>query len=121
MGRHWSGPISWETDALFYQAKTEEIERHRRGHSAPGRSSAARSPTTSATEAEAPDEPPRVSDPAWVEYSSAFYARRLLLPAVAAALSPILGAACAPGSLAARVHPGSALLFLLLRRSSRSR
>ncbi len=25
MAKHWTGPISWETDALFYQAKSQEI------------------------------------------------------------------------------------------------
>jgi hypothetical protein len=72
--------------------------------------------------AEIEDEPSherRVLDPHWVEYSKRFYRRRWLVPAVAAAVAPIVGD-----------HPGRALrwasligyllvapvLFLLLRR-----
>ena len=66
-----------------------------------------------------PDDVRRVLDPAWVEYSKRFYRRRWLVPAVAAAVAPIVGE-----------QPGRALrwasligylfvapvLFLLLRR-----
>jgi hypothetical protein len=91
LGHHWGPPVSWETDGLFYQAKTEQIlgadatvARHR----------VFDGPLSSyerGIEAKEPDEPKRVSDPAWVEYSAPFYSRRLLLPVLAAALNPILG------------------------------
>ena len=91
LGHHWGGPISWETDGLFYQAKTEQIlgaggKAARRDVFGGPLSSYERG-----IEAREPDEPKRVSDPAWVEYSAPFYARRLLLPLIAAALKPVLG------------------------------
>lgn len=91
MANHWGGAITWETDSLFYQATTEQIL------GADGKVARERifsgpmSDYERGLEAEAPDEPKRVSDPAWVEYSAPFYARRVLLPAVAAALNPLLG------------------------------
>lgn len=116
MAKHWTGTISWETDALFYQAKSQQL----RGQDA----QAARQEVFSGPlsdyerriERENPDEPRRVSNPAWVEYSAPFYARRLLLPALAAALNPVLGIHALQdiSLLAFALIPG--LLFLLLRR-----
>lgn len=91
MATHWGGPISWETDALFYQAKSEEIGGT---DAATARRQVFGGPLSEyerGLEAESPDEPPRVSNPAWVEYSSDFYQRRLLLPALAAAMDPLFG------------------------------
>jgi hypothetical protein len=113
---HWAGPISWETDALFYQAKSEEISGT---DAATARREVFGGPLSNyerQLEVEASGEPARVSDPAWVEYSAPFYARRLLLPALAAALNPVLGlhALETLSLLAFVLIPG--LLFLLLRR-----
>jgi hypothetical protein len=116
MAKHWGGPISWETDALFYQATTQQIE----GESAQeARRDVFGGPLSDyerRIERENPDEPSRVSDPAWVEYSSAFYARRLLLPGLAALISPVLGihALLDLSLLGFALIPG--LLFLLMRR-----
>ncbi|HUC06613.1 MAG TPA: hypothetical protein VMR96_00860 [Solirubrobacterales bacterium] len=116
MATHWSGPISWETDALFYQAKSEEISGT---DAATARRQVFGGPLSAyerGLEAEAPDEPPRVSNPAWVEYSSDFYQRRLFLPALAAALDPLFGLhSLQVLSLLGFVFI-PALLFLLLRR-----
>jgi hypothetical protein len=116
LASHWGGSVTWETDALFYQAKTEEI----RGTDAvEARKQVFEGPLSDSErqlEVETPSEPPRVSDQAWVEYSAAFYARRLALPAAAAALHPLLGVnALESLSLFAFVLI-PALLFLLLRR-----
>lgn len=116
MGHHWTGPISWETDGLFYQAKTEEIGGT---DGATARKQVFGGPLSSyerQLEAEAPNEPPRVSNRAWVEYSASFYARRLLLPALAFVLKPLLGlhALQVLSLLGFVLVP--ALLFLLLRR-----
>jgi hypothetical protein len=116
MATHWGGPISWETDALFYQAKSEEIG----GTAGPtARQQVFAGPLSEyerGLEAASPDEPPRVSNPAWVEYSSDFYARRLFLPALAVAIKPLFGL----HSLQVLSLLGfvliPALLFLLLRR-----
>lgn len=116
MAKHWTGPISWETDALFYQAKTQQIE----GQDAKAARQEVFGGPLSAyerrIERENPQEPRRVSDPAWVEYSAPFYARRLLLPVLAAALHPVLGIHALQdlSLLAFALIPG--LLFLLLRR-----
>jgi hypothetical protein len=116
MGPHWGGQIDWETDALFYQAKSEEIAGT---DAATARRQVFGGPLSAyerGLEAESPDEPARVSDPAWVEYSADFYARRLLLPALAAALDPVLGLhALEVFSLLGFVLV-PALLFVLLRR-----
>ncbi len=116
MASHWTGPISWETDALFYQAKTEEIGGT---DAAAARQQVFSGPLSNyerQLEVESPDEPRRVSDPAWVEYSSRFYARRLVLPALAAAMQPVFGVRSLQilSLLAFVLVPG--LLFLLLRR-----
>ncbi len=116
MAKHWTGPISWETDALFYQAKSQEIS----GQDAQAaRQEVFGGPLSDyerRIERENPDEPRRVSNPAWVEYSAPFYARRLLLPALASALDPVLGLHALQdlSLLAFILVPG--LLFLLLRR-----
>jgi hypothetical protein len=116
MGKHWGGEISWETDALFYQAKTEQIL-GADGHVARERIfGGPLSDYERGIEADNPDEPRRVSNPAWVEYNVPFYARRLLLPVLAAALKPVLGLhALETLSLIGFVLI-PALLFLLLRR-----
>lgn len=116
MASHWGGPISWETDGLFYQAKVEEISGT---DAAAARQQVFTGPLSKyerQLEVEASDEPPRVSDPKWVEYSSGFYARRLLLPAIAAAIDPIFGVRSLQllSLLGFVLVPG--LLFLLLRR-----
>jgi hypothetical protein len=115
MAKHWTGPISWETDALFYQSTTQSIE----GQDAQAARQEVFGGPLSSYEREIerthPEEPHRVSNPAWVEYSAPFYARRLLLPALAAALHPVLGLhALQDLSLLAFVL-APALLFLLLR------
>lgn len=116
MGKHWTGPISWETDALFYQAKSQEISGQDGAAARQEVFSGPLSDRARQIEAANPDEPRRVSDPAWVEYSAPFYARRLLLPALAAALDPVLGlhALQVLSLIGFMLIP--ALLFLLLRR-----
>jgi hypothetical protein len=116
MATHWGGPISWETDALFYQSKSESISGT---NAATARRQVFGGPLSGYErniEAEQPDEPARVSDPTWVEYSATFYARRLLLPALAVVIKPIFGLRSLQilSLLGFILIP--ALLFLLLRR-----
>jgi glycosyltransferase involved in cell wall biosynthesis len=116
MATHWAGPINWETDGLFYQSKVEEISGT---DAATARHQVFTGPLSNyerQLEVETPSEPHRVSDPAWVEYSSGFYARRLLLPAIAAAMQPVFGVRSLQllSLLGFVLVPG--LLFLLLRR-----
>lgn len=91
MARHWGGEIIWETDALFYQAKVEEIQG---ADAKAARERIFAGPLAEyerGLEAVSPDGLKRVSDPAWVEFSAPFYDRRLLLPFTAAVLDPVLG------------------------------
>ncbi|HWO82340.1 MAG TPA: hypothetical protein VNM38_00955, partial [Solirubrobacterales bacterium] len=116
MASHWGGPISWETDGLFYQAKVEEISGT---DAATARQRVFGGPLSEyerQLEVEASDEPRRVSDPSWVEYSSGFYARRLLLPALAAAIDPVFGLRSLQILSLLGFVLVPALLFLLLRR-----
>lgn len=105
------------SDGLFYEVEKLRIEGHDEAEATRMVFGAPIARQTAAIEDE-PDEP-RVLDPAWVEYSKRFYRRRWLVPALAAAVEPIVGD-----------QPGRALrvasllgylliapvLFLLLRR-----
>jgi hypothetical protein len=105
------------SDGLFYEVQRLQVE----GHSEADATRIVFDGAIARQTAVIEDEPsqPRVLDPAWVEYSKRFYRRRWLVPALAAAVAPVVGE-----------HPGRALrvasligyllvapvLFLLLRR-----
>jgi hypothetical protein len=118
LARQWGGPIYWETDALFYQAQLLEI---RGADKAPTLEKLFQGPDGARARgldraAQRAGHPPRVTNPAWVAYSTRFYERRQLLPAIGAALYPILGDhSLETLSLLGYVALG-VFLFLLLRR-----
>ena len=105
------------SDGLFYEFEKLRVQ----GHGEPDATRMVFEAPIARQTAAIEDEPeePRVLDPAWVEYSKRFYRRRWLVPALAAALEPVVGD-----------EPGRALrvasllgyllvapvLFLLLRR-----
>jgi len=105
------------SDGLFYELEKLRVQGHSEAEATRTVFEGPLARQTAAIEDE-PDEP-RVLDPAWVEYSKRFYRRRWLVPALAAAVEPIVGD-----------EPGGALrvasllgylllapvLFLLLRR-----
>ena len=105
------------SDGLFYELEKLRVQGHSEAEATRTVFEGPLARQTAAIEDE-PDEP-RVLDPAWVEYSKRFYRRRWLVPALAAAVEPIVGD-----------EPGRALrvasllgylllapvLFLLLRR-----
>ena len=105
------------SDGLFYEVEKLRLQGH-------GDAEATRmvfeAPVARQT-AELEDEPdePRVLDPAWVEYSKRFYRRRWLVPALAAAVEPLVGdqpgRALRVASLIGYVLIAP-VLFLLLRR-----
>jgi hypothetical protein len=106
------------SDGLFYEVQRLEIEGHGEAQATRMVFDGAIGRHTAAIE-DRPSHVRRVLDPHWVEYSKRFYNRRWLVPAVAAAVAPIVGE-----------HPGRALrwasllgylliapvLFLLLQR-----
>ncbi len=105
------------SDGLFYEVEKLRLQGH-------GDAEATRmvfdAPIARQT-AQIEDEPdePRVLDPAWVEYSKRFYRRRWLVPALAAAVEPLVGdqpgRALRVASLIGYVLIAP-VLFLLLRR-----
>jgi hypothetical protein len=105
------------SDGLFYEVEKLRIEGHSEAEATRIVFDGAIARQTAAIE----DEPshPRVLDPAWVEYSKRFYRRRWLVPALAAAVDPIVGHVPGRGLRVASligylfVAP---VLFLLLRR-----
>ena len=106
------------SDGLFYEVQRLEVEGHSEAEATRTVFDGAIARQTAHIEDD-PGHVRRVLDPHWVEYSKRFYRRRWLVPAVAAAVAPIVGE-----------HPGRALrwasllgylliapvLFLLLRR-----
>ncbi len=89
---HWSDPYQWKPDSLFYEAqllrvqgtpKEEALRQVFNGPLAAPR-----------VEEELRDTPPArrtVSSQAWVRYSSQFYERRWLVPALGATVEPVFG------------------------------
>ena len=105
------------SDGLFYEVEKLRIEGHTDAEATRLVFDGAIARQTAAIE----DEPsqPRVLDPAWVEYSKRFYRRRWLVPALAAAVDPIVGHVPGRGlrwaSLLGYLFVAP-VLFLLLRR-----
>lgn len=105
------------SDGLFYEVEKLRVQGHDDAEATRLVFDAPIARQTAAIE----DEPshPRVLDPAWVEYSKRFYRRRWLVPALAAAVEPIVGDTPGRGLRVASllgyllVAP---VLFLLLRR-----
>ena len=106
------------SDGLFYEVQRLQVQGESEAQATRDVFDGAIARQTAEIE-DVPSHEVRVLDPAWVEYSKRFYRRRWLVPAVAAAVAPIVGD-----------HPGRALrwasligylmvapvLFLLLRR-----
>jgi hypothetical protein len=81
---HWTAPVRWTPDALFYEAQSRElagtpaVQARRQVFSGP---LVHRSSATSG----------RLEGTAWVEYAAPFYRRRWVVPAMAAGLRPTFG------------------------------
>jgi hypothetical protein len=120
LARQWDGPVLWDPDSLMYQSQTLEL---RGGDAATVRHDLFAGPLGAwarSLDADEPGEPHRVTNPDWVAYSSQFYRRRWLLPALAAASYPVLGEqSLRTWSLLGYVAIAP-LLFLLLRRRFRA-
>jgi dolichyl-phosphate-mannose-protein mannosyltransferase len=105
------------SDGLFYEVEKLRLQGHGEAEATRMVFDAPIARQTAAIEDE-PDEQ-RVLDPAWVEYSKRFYRRRWLVPALAAAVEPVVGdqpgRALRVASLIGYVLIAP-VLFLLLRR-----
>ncbi|MEA2417995.1 MAG: hypothetical protein QOE60_201, partial [Thermoleophilaceae bacterium] len=105
------------SDGLFYEVEKLRIQGHDEAEATRMVFDAPIARQTASIEDE-PDQP-RVLDPAWVDYSKRFYNRRWLVPALAAAVEPIVGdqpgRALRVASLLGYVLLAP-VLFLLLRR-----
>jgi hypothetical protein len=115
---HWDNSYQWKPDSLFYEAqllrvqglpKDEALRKVFEGPLAAPR-----------VAEELRDTPPArrtVASPDWVTYSSRFYERRWLVPALGAAVEPLLGDnALRAVSLAGYVLVGLLVYALLLLR-----
>jgi hypothetical protein len=110
------------SDGLFYEVEKLRLEGHSEVEATRMVFGAPIARQTARIEDE-PDEP-RVLDPAWVEYSKRFYRRRWLVPALAAAVEPLVGdqpgRALRVASLIGYVLIAPVLFLLLRRRFSTS-
>jgi hypothetical protein len=106
---HWGHPQRWQPDALFYE--TQMLELRGVDHSV-----ALRRVFDGPLAAQTRAADAIVADGAWRAYSSRFYRRRWLAPALAAAVEPLFGTGSLQiVSLSAYLLIGP-LLYLLLRR-----
>src|SRR5438270_198204 len=109
---HWSGPVRWTPDALFYEAQSRElagtpaIKARREVFFGP---LANQSSATSG----------RLEGTEWINYAAPFYRRRWVVPAMAAGLRPALGSRSLQiVSLLGYVLSGLLAYFLSRRRFS---
>jgi hypothetical protein len=105
-----------DSDGLFYEVQKLEVEGH---DSSEATQQVFSSPLAHEVAGLEDQDVRRVLDPAWVDYSSQFYRRRWLVPALAATIDPLVGhetgVALRVASLIGYVLLAP-LLFLLLRR-----
>jgi peptidoglycan biosynthesis protein MviN/MurJ (putative lipid II flippase) len=120
MAKQWDGHILWERDGLFYEAQVLELKGESKVAALDQVFYGPLGSWSRQLESQQPaSEPKRQANHEWPLYSSRFYERRLLLPAVAAALQPLLGVrALQTLSLLGYVLLGP-LLYALLRRRFR--
>jgi hypothetical protein len=81
---HWAASPQWTPDGLFYEAQARELT----GTSAPD---ARRQVFFGSIATAASDTSGRLEGSAWVEYAAPFYRRRWVVPALGAALHPVVG------------------------------
>jgi hypothetical protein len=120
MAKQWDGHILWERDGLFYEAQVLELKGESKVAALDQVFYGPLGTWSRQLEAQQPaSEPKRQANHEWPLYSARFYERRLLLPAVAVALAPLLGVRSLQTlSLLGYVLLGP-LLYALLRRRFR--
>ena len=90
MAPEWGGRVEYSPDGLFYEAQKLEIQGHGREESLDRVFSSPIARPVKRSESDLPPESRRFRDPDWVQYSSRFYRRRWMVPALSAALDPAL-------------------------------
>lgn len=115
---HWNDRYQWKPDSLFYEAQllrvqgTPKDEALRKVFTGP-----LAAPRVAEELRDTPPTRRTVASPAWVSYSSRFYERRWVVPALGAAVEPVLGDdALRAVSLAGYVLTGLLVYALLLLR-----
>jgi hypothetical protein len=89
---HWSDSYQWKPDSLFYEAQllrvqgTPKDEALRKVFNGP-----LAAPRVAEELRDTPPARRTVASPSWVAYSSRFYERRWVVPALGAAVEPVLG------------------------------
>jgi hypothetical protein len=115
----WGSPSQWKPDALYYQAQLLEIRGVDRRKALDRVFTGPLAEPRRIEEETKPEAVPRITDPAWVEYSSQFYRRRWAVPVLGAAIEPVFGTdSLQIVSLFGFVLVGP-LLYLILRRRFR--
>jgi hypothetical protein len=87
----WGSPSQWKPDALYYQAQLLEIRGVDRPDALDRVFTGPLAAPRRIEEETKPEAVPRITDPAWVEYSSQFYRRRWVVPVLGAAIEPVFG------------------------------
>ncbi len=112
----WGDPPQWKPDALYYEAQLLEIQGVDRHETLDRVFTGPLAAPRRVEEQTKPEAVPRLTDPAWVEYSSQFYRRRWVVPLLGAAIEPVFGTdSLQIVSLVGFVLVGP-LLYALLRR-----
>lgn len=119
VGLHWGDAYQWKPDSLYYETQLLRVQ------GTPKQQALDRvfgGPLAAARVAqERASDPPalrKLASPAWVRYSSRFYERRWLVPALGAAVEPALGTkALRAVSLAGYVLAGLLVYALLALRT----
>ncbi len=91
-GAHWGDDYQWKPDSLFYEAQLLRVQGSPKAEALHTVFSGPLAAPRVAEELR--DTPPArrtVASPAWVTYSSRFYERRWVVPALGATVEPVLG------------------------------
>jgi hypothetical protein len=87
----WGHPPQWKPDALYYQVQLLEVRGVDHQQALGQVFSGPLARPRRIEELTKPEAVPRLTDPAWVEYSSQFYRRRWAVPVLGAAIEPVFG------------------------------
>jgi hypothetical protein len=87
----WGSPSQWKPDALYYEVQLLEVQGVDHQVALDRVFTGPLATPRRIEEETKPEAVPRITDPAWVEYSSQFYRRRWVVPVLGAAVEPVFG------------------------------